>query len=209
MMHSRWVRQFGIALVVAVLALVGMAMPVSAQSIVPVEFSGDVEAGYALDLRCPSGYQVRFREDGSPDATAFFYRSHQRKGFLGQFAPNSAILDPYNVRVGVTWIVPKGARFADANLFCEQMPNPTQTVVRTGATGLSSQNFVTAECPPEYPYLVSVQEVIGDVDGNLSTPEGQYPITDYTTTSYSVSFGPIGSNQAWRVTMTCSAVSQA
>jgi hypothetical protein len=135
-------RRIAIALLGASLLVIGLSLPASAQQ-VPVSFSGPVTAGQSLTLECPEGHQVDLVEGSAPNASANFYRNANRKSAVVMYAPPTSM-----TRTSVMWIVPKGAKSADAILYC--IPNPTQ--VFFGGTITDTTPF-SVTCPAGTPYF--------------------------------------------------------
>lgn len=181
-------RSATLALVVlaASLLAVGLALPASAQQ-TPATFSGPVTAGQTITVTCPEGHQVQL-EGGAPNAGVTFYRNTNRKAVLSTPGPTSV------TATSASWLVPKGAKYADATAYC--VPIATQLVTLLGqATG----NPVTVNCPAETPYLVSVQNVL-----QLDPTIGQLLSTPYTATATGVIVDALPPSFIWRVEMTCS-----
>ena len=99
--------------------LIALAMPASAEvELVPVDFAGAVTAGTELVLTCPEGYFVQFTAEGQPVASASFYRKVRKIPVAEGVPPQRVIADASGYPVGVAFPVPKGAKYADAALWC-------------------------------------------------------------------------------------------
>jgi hypothetical protein len=171
--------------------MVATALPASAQQ-TPVSYDGPVTAGSTLTLTCPAGTQVQVTPEGV-NASLSFYRTPKRKSLVAGFVPPTS-----TTSTTASWLVPKGAKYAQGTLYCE--PITTQTLTGVGqATGAP----VTVNCPPETPYLVSVTEVLA-----LDPAIGQWLSTPYTTTATGVIIAALPPSYAWRVTVTCSSAPQ-
>jgi hypothetical protein len=187
-------RRIAGAILAAVGVLVGLALPAAAQQ-GPVSFSGPVVAGQTLTLACPKGEQVQL-DGGAPNAEATFYKAANRKHVIRTDAPISS------TQTSVSWLAPRGAKYADATLTCQPTTPTRQTYV---FTGVAESGSVTVDCPPERPNLAWVYEVVGDSDGDLSTPQGQILLA-YQMTPTGVQFA-IATGWAYRVLVECSAAS--
>jgi hypothetical protein len=116
------------------------------------------------------------------------------------------ITDSTGLVVGLSYTVPKTARWAMAWVTCEPVSVLTTTVTLVGE--FTAGEAVVVPCPTDFPWVV-LAEVVGDADGNLSTPEGQYPIAyEGVPTSgqpHGTAIQFIGSEgHAWQVTLICS-----
>jgi hypothetical protein len=103
--------------------------------------------------------------------------------------------------VSAVWIVPKGARYAEAVMACFELP-PLPPVFSWSQEGVFTGEPVTFLCPvASHPYVVNAV-VYGDEDGDLSTFP-QY-ILDYQLVHDPdgiVFTGPAG--HAYRATINC------
>jgi hypothetical protein len=170
----------------ASLLVVGLALPASAQQI-PATFSGPVTAGQVITVTCPQGHTLEV-SGGVPNAGATFYRNTNRKAVLSTPGPTSV------TATSASWLIPKGAKWADATVYC--VPIVTQTLTGVGqATGAP----VVVDCPPETPYLQAVVEVAA-----LDPAIGQWLSTPYTATETGVIIAALPPSYVWRVTVTCS-----
>ena len=167
-----------------------LALPAAAQQ-VPVSFSGPVAAGQTITLECPEGHQVE-TTGGAPNAGAIYYRNSNRKAVLP--APS----EPTSFTgTSVSWLVPKGAKYAEATVYCVPIV-VTQPLTAVGqATGAD----VILDCPAETPWLHSVVEVAA-----LDPQVGQWLSTPYTTTATGVIIAALPPSYVWRATVTCTSL---
>jgi hypothetical protein len=177
-------RQWALPVLVASLLVVGLIGPASATTIqISTELAKDQTQ---LVWGCPAG--ERF-----VSGTADWYRREGAK----LLTTTQAVADPNDPTSGV-YVVPKGARFVS---FTQECAPATQTVTLTGV--LDPGVIVTADCPPETPYLVSVAEVVAFVPGS-----GDPLSLSYEQTAIGVRFWLGLEGYSWRVTMTCSSFPQ-
>ena len=180
----KWARRLAVIVAASALVAVGVLSQAKAAEVTQ---TGSVAPGESVTLQCPAGEQY------AGTGTADFWRklSGNQAHYLGsaQFVASG---DGTSATAGPA---PKGSRFYSATINCEPIPTE-QTVIRTGiGTGENSGNIIV-ECPSDYPYLVSVQEV-------TATYQGSTYIPGYTVGGSAVSFS-VGQGVVWRVVMTCS-----
>jgi hypothetical protein len=184
-------RSATLALVVlaASLLAVGLALPASAQQ-TPATFSGPVTAGQTITVTCPEGHQVQL-EGGAPNAGVTFYRNTNRKAVLSTPGPTSV------TATSASWLVPKGAKYADATVYCVPIVISQPLTAVEQATGAP----VVLDCPGVYPWLHTVIEVAA-----LDPLVGQYLSTPYETTETGIIIGALPETYIWRATLVCTSL---
>jgi hypothetical protein len=187
--------------ILAIAALAVAAVPALADHSTDhtiVRYTGPVTPGQELRLDCPEGYALIA---GSAD----FYRDRaMRVPVALDRGPDQYVLWPHGGAFqAYVWVVPKGARFADAYVECAKLP-PTTSFVKTG---IFDGSTVTFYCPSHHPYFVGgdppAAVVYGDEDANFETFP-QYVIP------YEILYDPDGiaftgtAGHGYRATITCS-----
>lgn len=185
-------RRIATAVLIAA-ALVLTAVPALADT--TVTYAGPVTAGTELVLTCPEGHT------GAAEG-ARFYRDPRGRVLLVTRSWDRLIYSPDGQAIqSAVWIVPKGARYAEATMQCYELP-PLPPVFSWSREGVWTGESVTFLCPAaSHPYVVDAV-VYGDEDGDLSTFP-QY-ILDYQVVRDPdgiIFTGPAG--HAYRATINC------
>jgi hypothetical protein len=176
------------------------------------EYTGPVEPGDTLTLLCPPGEMVQLESRYGGYATvAYFWRNKNMlpQAQVASYASGQGttpITDSTGLVVGLSYTVPKTARWTFAWVTCEPVSVLTTTITLVG--GFTAGEAVVVPCPTDFPWVVSA-EVIGDADGDLSTQQDQYLITYEVVATpgqphgTAIQFvGPEG--DTWQATLTCS-----
>jgi hypothetical protein len=185
--------------------VVALALPASAD----VEFYiGPVAPGTTLELTCPEGQRVE--SDGIGYGTAVtFYANHQQRKVIAEYVGGQGatpITDASGNVVGLSYVVPSKSRYVYGWVNCQPIPPPTQTVTLVQRNEETFFAYVYFTCPEATPYVVGVQQVTGDLDGDFSTVADQFTPEYVIDAGLQVRPGPVAPGVYVKVTMICSSV---